>query len=465
MGAGTRDPSSVANVVRLLLGTVASDADGGRRLLALDANVDDLGPERVPDAIDALLAAGALDAWTTPIVMKGGRPAVTVSALCEPDALSEVGRRSSRRPRRSGSGSTRRGGPSSAAGRRGRSRRRRSEGQGEDRDPRWPGGQRQARARRRRRGRTQARTSGPFGPRAGLHPRAAPPRDVVRMSAPAAERAADGVERSSSGSKAASGDMASGRWWRSPWRRLLRGTGARRARDRPGEGGGRDRDLAELSAGRAAGGCADGVGPRRRAPVGGDPRSRARGVRAERRAALLPLQGGAVCGPRTDRPDRRPGHRGARGRERGRSRRVPAGDLGGRTRRHPEPAARHAVGKATVREIARALGLRVTEKPALACLSSRVELGIRVTPELLARIDRARGAWARSGSTSSGFVTGAGPRRSRCRPTRSIGSSSIARWAACSARSQRSAGTTCGSTRRAIGLAARSRAEYERSVR
>ena len=47
------------------------------------------------------------------------------------------------------------------------------------------------------------------------------------------------------------------------------------------------------------------------------------------------------------------------------------------------------VGKAGVRSIAHALDLRVADKPALACLSSRVELGIRVTPELLARIDTA----------------------------------------------------------------------------
>ena len=92
IGAGTRDPSSVANVVRVLLGKVRPTVEGARRLLALDANVDDLGPELVPDAIDALLAAGALDAWTTPIVMKAGRPAVTISALCERDALSEVRR-------------------------------------------------------------------------------------------------------------------------------------------------------------------------------------------------------------------------------------------------------------------------------------------------------------------------------------------------------------------------------------
>lgn len=92
VGAGTRDPSSVANVVRVLLGTVPPAVAGARRLLVLEANVDDLSPELVPDAIEALLAAGALDAWTAPIVMKGGRPAVTISALCERDALSEVRR-------------------------------------------------------------------------------------------------------------------------------------------------------------------------------------------------------------------------------------------------------------------------------------------------------------------------------------------------------------------------------------
>ena len=76
---------------------------------------------------------------------------------------------------------------------------------------------------------------------------------------------------------------------------------------------------------------------------------------------------------------------------------------------------------------------------------------------------RPKGSCARSGSTWSAFATAAGSRRSRFLPPRSIGSSSIPRSAACSARSQRSAGTTCGSTRRAIGLAARSRAEDDPS--
>jgi uncharacterized protein (TIGR00299 family) protein len=92
VGAGTRDPASVANVVRVLLGTTSPSQDGARRLLVLEANLDDLVPELVPDAIDALLAAGALDAWTAPIVMKHGRPAVAISALCERDALDDVRR-------------------------------------------------------------------------------------------------------------------------------------------------------------------------------------------------------------------------------------------------------------------------------------------------------------------------------------------------------------------------------------
>jgi hypothetical protein len=93
IGAGSRDPVRVANVVRCLVGSARDvTLGGGRRLQVVEANVDDLSPELVPDAIEALLEAGALDAWATPTVMKRGRPGVTVSALCEPDALAKVRR-------------------------------------------------------------------------------------------------------------------------------------------------------------------------------------------------------------------------------------------------------------------------------------------------------------------------------------------------------------------------------------
>ncbi len=53
------------------------------------------------------------------------------------------------------------------------------------------------------------------------------------------------------------------------------------------------------------------------------------------------------------------------------------------------PLLEEGLGKREVRAVAHWLGLAVADKPALACLSSRVAFGERITPELLARIDAA----------------------------------------------------------------------------
>jgi uncharacterized protein len=50
------------------------------------------------------------------------------------------------------------------------------------------------------------------------------------------------------------------------------------------------------------------------------------------------------------------------------------------------------MGKAEIRATARALGLPNWDKPALACLSSRVPYGLSVTPEKLARVGQAEQA-------------------------------------------------------------------------
>jgi uncharacterized protein len=55
------------------------------------------------------------------------------------------------------------------------------------------------------------------------------------------------------------------------------------------------------------------------------------------------------------------------------------------------------VGKEQVRSLARELDLPVADKPAMACLSSRVAFGVRITAELLSRIDRAEGEVRRLG--------------------------------------------------------------------
>jgi uncharacterized protein len=51
-----------------------------------------------------------------------------------------------------------------------------------------------------------------------------------------------------------------------------------------------------------------------------------------------------------------------------------------------------AMGKQEIRQAARALGLPNWDKPALACLSSRLPYGERVTPEKLARVGQAEQA-------------------------------------------------------------------------
>ena len=81
MGAGGRDPQGHANVLRLLVGVSTSSTTEGP--LLLECNVDDLDPRVWPAVIAALLEAGASDAWLTPILMKKGRPAHTLSALVD----------------------------------------------------------------------------------------------------------------------------------------------------------------------------------------------------------------------------------------------------------------------------------------------------------------------------------------------------------------------------------------------
>jgi pyridinium-3,5-bisthiocarboxylic acid mononucleotide nickel chelatase len=82
VGAGGRDPEGHANVLRLLVGTDVDQTAAGAPLL-LECNVDDLDPRVWPAVIAALLEAGASDAWLTPILMKKGRPAHTLSALVD----------------------------------------------------------------------------------------------------------------------------------------------------------------------------------------------------------------------------------------------------------------------------------------------------------------------------------------------------------------------------------------------
>jgi uncharacterized protein (TIGR00299 family) protein len=91
-GAGGRDDDRTPNVLRVLLGEpVEPDVPAGDALV-LEANVDDLDPRLWPGVLSALLAAGASDAWLTPVLMKKGRPAHTLSVLTPLPAADAVRR-------------------------------------------------------------------------------------------------------------------------------------------------------------------------------------------------------------------------------------------------------------------------------------------------------------------------------------------------------------------------------------
>ncbi len=85
-GMGTRD-YGFPNVLRAILGE-SSDPAGGPggpgnpdEVVVMEASIDDLNPEIYPYLVQKLLDAGALDAFLTPIIMKGGRPGILLTVL------------------------------------------------------------------------------------------------------------------------------------------------------------------------------------------------------------------------------------------------------------------------------------------------------------------------------------------------------------------------------------------------
>jgi pyridinium-3,5-bisthiocarboxylic acid mononucleotide nickel chelatase len=86
-GAAERD---IPNVLRVCVGELIEDSGSHaneiptNQALLIETNLDDMTPELVPYIIESLLEAGAHDAWVSPILMKKGRPAFTLSVLCDP---------------------------------------------------------------------------------------------------------------------------------------------------------------------------------------------------------------------------------------------------------------------------------------------------------------------------------------------------------------------------------------------
>ncbi len=87
----------VPNLLRVTIGVAASSATTkqflGDIVTRFECNLDDSSPQWIGRAVDALYAAGALEVWSTPVLMKKNRPGVVLSLLCVPgdeDAVLEV---------------------------------------------------------------------------------------------------------------------------------------------------------------------------------------------------------------------------------------------------------------------------------------------------------------------------------------------------------------------------------------
>jgi len=94
-GAGTRDLSGHANVLRLTIGESQAEYAGNissETISVLEANLDDLNPQVFGYVVDRLLAEGALDTFALPVQMKKNRPGMLLTVLSKPEDASRLTR-------------------------------------------------------------------------------------------------------------------------------------------------------------------------------------------------------------------------------------------------------------------------------------------------------------------------------------------------------------------------------------
>ena len=80
-GAGSRNISSIPNLLRIFIGEISSNE--GNELFMIETNIDDMNPEIFGVVMEQLFSVGALDVYFTSIMMKKNRPATKISVLAE----------------------------------------------------------------------------------------------------------------------------------------------------------------------------------------------------------------------------------------------------------------------------------------------------------------------------------------------------------------------------------------------
>lgn len=97
VACGSRELPDRPNVLRVSVGTAARSVGPNDRIpwesdevVVLETNLDDLSPEILPAVLEDALAAGALDAFLTPVLMKKGRPGHLLTVLVEEASAERV---------------------------------------------------------------------------------------------------------------------------------------------------------------------------------------------------------------------------------------------------------------------------------------------------------------------------------------------------------------------------------------
>ncbi|MDA8324749.1 MAG: nickel pincer cofactor biosynthesis protein LarC [Nitrospiraceae bacterium] len=85
-GAGRMDFKDFPNVLRAFIGETpgAEQKHAENDVTVIETNIDDMSPQIYGHLMERLFKAGALDVFLTPIIMKKGRPAIKITALCNP---------------------------------------------------------------------------------------------------------------------------------------------------------------------------------------------------------------------------------------------------------------------------------------------------------------------------------------------------------------------------------------------
>ena len=92
-GAGTADLPGQANVLRLFIGESipVEMADSSENIIAvLEANIDDMSPQIYGYFAQCAFEAGALDVFSTAVLMKKNRPGQLITVLCMPPLAEQL---------------------------------------------------------------------------------------------------------------------------------------------------------------------------------------------------------------------------------------------------------------------------------------------------------------------------------------------------------------------------------------